>query len=104
MRSYRKNWIISYDICDPRRLRRVYRLCCDQATSLQNSVFWAEFSRKELENFIRQLETEIDSSEDDVRIYPVSDLSQLQLVGQSRLPLEMEGLVCKLPSFYQPAL
>lgn len=104
MRSYRKNWIISYDICDARRLRRVYRLCCDHATTLQNSIFWAEFSQKELKNFVGQLEIEIDSAEDDVRIYPVGRLSDLQIIGQSRLPEEMEVLTQKLPSLYQPAL
>lgn len=91
MRHYRNNWIICYDIGDARRLRRVYRLCCDHATTLQNSIFWAEFNPQELELFIALLEDIIDMEKDDVRIYPVGPLSQLQLFGQSRLPDEMQA-------------
>lgn len=91
MRHYRNNWIICYDICDARRLRRVYRLCCDHAATLQNSIFWAEFNQQELMRFISQIEEIIDTAKDDVRIYPVGPLSQLQLFGQSRLPDEMQA-------------
>ena len=91
MRHYRKNWIICYDICDARRLRRVYQLCCDEAVTLQNSIFWAEFTNKELAAFVKAIEAEIDTSEDDVRIYPVGAISRMQLFGQSRLPEEMQA-------------
>ena len=90
MRHYRKNWIISYDITDARRLRRVYRLCCDSAVTLQNSVFWAEFSQKELDHFIQEIQTLIDSTADSVKVLPVGTLNTLLLMGQSRLPQEME--------------
>lgn len=90
MRHYRKHWIISYDIGDARRLRRVYRLCCDNATTLQNSIFWAEFNHKELTEFLHTIEGLIDSEEDSVKVLPVGPLATLFLVGQSRLPEEME--------------
>lgn len=100
MRHYRKNWIISYDITDARRLRRVYRLCCDNAVTLQNSIFWAEFTSLELSEFLQALEEIIDSGADSVKVLPVGSLNTLFLVGQSRLPEEMESLTNRLGSGY----
>lgn len=96
MRHYRKNWIISYDIGNARRLRRVYRLCCDSAVTLQQSIFWAEFNNKELAEFLHTIEGLIDTQEDSVKVMPVGALSTLFLVGQSRLPEEMEDKTNRL--------
>jgi CRISPR associated protein Cas2. len=71
MRHYRKNWIISYDIRDARRLRRVYRLCCDSAVTLQQSIFWAEFSNKELTEFLHTIEALLTAKRTVLKYYPL---------------------------------
>jgi CRISPR-associated endonuclease Cas2 len=35
----RRNFIVTYDICDPKRLRKVFKLCKGYGIHLQYSVF-----------------------------------------------------------------
>lgn len=41
--------VISYDICDPKRLRKVYRTMCGHGDPLQYSVFRCDLSAIELQ-------------------------------------------------------
>lgn len=59
-------YIVAYDICDPRRLNRVYRLCRNYGDHLQKSVFECDLSKSEKAVFESQLSAVINNSEDQV--------------------------------------
>ena len=40
----RHTYIVSYDIADPKRLRKVFRVCQDYGNHLQYSVFECQFT------------------------------------------------------------
>lgn len=43
----RNVYLIAYDVCDPKRLRKAYRLMCGAGDPLQYSVFRCELSKVE---------------------------------------------------------
>jgi CRISPR-associated protein Cas2 len=51
----RSRYLVTYDIADPKRLRRVFRLMCGYGEHLQFSVFECDLSSRER----MQLETEL---------------------------------------------
>ena len=62
----RTNYIVSYDICDPKRLRRVHRACKDYGVPLQYSVFECDLTQRERMDLEHRLVELIDRSEDQV--------------------------------------
>ena len=83
--SRRTSWLICYDIANPRRLQRVHRTACRHATPLQYSVFHAVATRNEILTALRDIESHIDSRQDDVRAYPLLTAARPVIVGRSRL-------------------
>ena len=81
-----KHYIIAYDICDKKRLSKVHRLVKEYAMSLQHSVFIAPFSSILLHEMIGRLKEVIKTSQDDIRIYPLSDSHQPEIYGNRKLP------------------
>jgi CRISPR-associated protein Cas2 len=64
----RRVFIVSYDISDPRRLRRVYRTMRGYGQHLQLSVFACDLSPAERVRMIAALETAVDLDEDQILI------------------------------------
>lgn len=62
----RHTYVVTYDICDPKRLRRVYKLMLGWGDHLQLSVFQCELSHRELVELRIQLDRIIKPSEDQV--------------------------------------
>ena len=62
----RTNYIVTYDICDPKRLRRVFRTCKDYGLHLQLSVFECDLTPMEKVEFERKLGELINQDEDQV--------------------------------------
>ncbi len=62
----RKSYIVSYDICDPKRLRKVYRLLLGYGDRLQLSVFRCELNERELVELRTRLSNLIHHGEDQV--------------------------------------
>lgn len=62
----RTNYIVTYDIRDPKRLRRVFRACKDYGLHLQLSVFECDLTGAEKIDFESRLRGLIDSSEDQI--------------------------------------
>jgi CRISPR-associated protein Cas2 len=59
-----RNWyLICYDIRDPKRWRRCFKLLKGYGTSLQYSIFRCRLTKRELERLRWELETEL--AEDD---------------------------------------
>ena len=67
----KRSWIIAYDISDPKRLGRVYRLMCKRGIPQQRSVFRATMTTNEARRLLRELAALIDQHGDDVRMYPL---------------------------------
>ena len=64
----RTRYIISYDIANPRRLRRVHRKMKDYGTPVQYSVFLCDFSAPEKVLLIEALMPLLHQREDQVLI------------------------------------
>ena len=62
----RQTFIVSYDIADPKRLRRVYRLMRGWGDHIQLSVFRCELSARELVELRSSLVRVIHHAEDQV--------------------------------------
>jgi CRISPR-associated protein Cas2 len=64
--STRRNYIVTYDICDPKRLRHVFKTCRDFGRHLQYSVFECDLTNMEKAQFEQQLRTLINHDEDQI--------------------------------------
>lgn len=62
----RYTYIVSYDIADPKRLRRVFRACQDYGNHLQYSVFECDLSSTERVELETKLGSIIHHGEDQV--------------------------------------
>ncbi|GAB4534848.1 MAG: CRISPR-associated endonuclease Cas2 [Thermodesulfovibrionia bacterium] len=81
------NYLVCYDIREPRRLRRVFGFTKRYGLHLQYSVFYCRFTWQELQRFKLQLRELIDDKEDDIRIYPLPEKIRLIVMGcGDRLP------------------
>ena len=65
------DFLICYDITDPKRLARMARYLEQIAVRVQYSVFLYRGDRAEVERLADKLDTWIDPEVDDVRIYRV---------------------------------
>ena len=62
----RKVYLVTYDICDPRRLRKVFKTMCDYGDHLQYSVFRCELSQRTLVELGADLHGIIHHEEDQI--------------------------------------
>ena len=62
----RQAFLVSYDIADPRRLRKVYRVLRGYGDAVQLSVFRCELDRRELVELRRDLAAVVHTGEDQV--------------------------------------
>ncbi len=67
----RHTYIICYDICDDKRLRKVYELMRGYGDHLQYSVFQCELSEKEVIELKGRLTDKIKHDEDQVLFIPL---------------------------------
>lgn len=81
-----RNWLIAYDIADPRRLGRVYRYLCKHAVPVQYSVFTTRCASMKLGLIRVGLAEIVNADEDDVRMYPVPEPAHLTVYGRKALP------------------
>ena len=80
------HYIIAYDISNPKRLRKVHRVVKEYAMSLQHSVFIAPFDSILLNEMVQRLNDIIKPSQDDIRIYPLSNSNVPEIYGNRKLP------------------
>lgn len=62
----RHTYVVTYDICDPKRLRKVYKLMLGWGEHLQLSVFQCELNQRELVELRVELSRLIRPTEDQV--------------------------------------
>jgi CRISPR-associated protein Cas2 len=91
----RSQYLVCYDIADPRRLGKVHRYLKGEALPLQYSVFLASLTWPELETMKGELARLIEATADDVRIYPLPSGDVIQAFGLGdRVP---EGIAVHIP-------
>ncbi len=69
MSSHAKKFLVCYDICNPKRLRKVHKAIRDWGTPIQYSVFLVELKPEELTTLTDTLNGFINVSEDKVNFY-----------------------------------
>ena len=79
-------YLITYDICQPKRLQRVHRLLKKQGLPVQYSVFSVVLSKIQLLRLIKLIKQLIDEREDDVRCYSLPRSIQCITVGRQFFP------------------
>lgn len=84
------NWLVTYDIADPRRLARLFKFLKKQGIPVQYSVFLVEASAAKMGNLIVQIAKIVDKDEDDVRAYRLPERTWKVTLGTSILP---EGIM-----------
>jgi CRISPR-associated protein Cas2 len=84
------NWILCYDISDPKRLSRIHRYVTKIAIPMQYSVFLMQASHAELDEIMIELGALINEKEDDIRIYPLHKKPKKYTIG---MHLFTEGIM-----------
>jgi len=82
-KDHTREYIISYDIADPKRLGRIHRMIKRLAMPLQYSVFYTRMSERQRDKLTDLLENKINPKEDDIRIYPLPNGYNVQYLGQN---------------------
>lgn len=82
----RHAYIVTYDVCEPNRLRRVYKYLLGQGEHIQLSVFRCELNDIELIQLRSELARLIHDSEDQVLL---ASLGPVQ--GRARTAIESIG-------------
>jgi len=80
----RHTYIVCYDIADPKRLRRVFKVCKDFGQHLQFSVFECDLTASEKLVFEERLLAEINREEDQVlfiRFGPAEQRGQREITA-----------------------
>lgn len=68
-----ETWLVAYDICDARRLRKVAQTCEDFGARRQYSVFICRLTPLRLVNFKARLYDIVDLERDQVLFIPLCD-------------------------------
>lgn len=94
----RQAYIVTYDICDPKRLRRVYKLMRGWGEHLQLSVFRCELNKRELIEVRAGLATLIHHDEDQVLFVDIGPVEgrgsvSISALGKPYQPPERRALV-----------
>lgn len=87
--NQKKNWLIAYDIADPRRLGRIHRRLLKYALPVQYSLFLYNGSTLDVDKLMDELAKLMEAREDDLRAYPLPTNAEIHMIGQSGLPGNM---------------
>ncbi len=90
----RPGWyMMAYDITDPKRLAKVYRILKKEGILVQKSVFFVKGTEQRIEKLLDRLATVIRAREDDIRAYPVTHPRDVWTTGGplSSFPLVQPG-------------
>lgn len=94
----RHAYVVTYDICDPKRLRKVYKLMLGWGEHLQLSVFQCELNQREVVELRVELERIIANNEDQVLFVNLGVAegrasSAIQALGRPYVDLERVAVV-----------
>jgi CRISPR-associated protein Cas2 len=83
-------WLVCYDIAEPRRLARVWRVVREFGVPVQYSVFWARLNGPGLNAALAEVALRINPRADDVRFYPLPENVRITGIGRDVLPLGVD--------------
>ncbi|MDP2811895.1 MAG: CRISPR-associated endonuclease Cas2 [Rhodocyclaceae bacterium] len=88
------DYVICYDISNPKRLGRLHRFLKKRAVPLQYSVFLFSGDDRKLDRCLAGAEKLIDGKEDDLRAYPLPARGFKARLGRPALPegIQWSGL------------
>jgi CRISPR-associated protein Cas2 len=81
-----REYIICYDITDPRRLGRIHRALKKKALPVQYSVFLFSGTPEQLDQCLARLEALMNPDTDDIRAYPLPQRGLRLALGPGALP------------------
>jgi len=81
-----RQFLICYDIADPKRLARVHKYLSARAFPVQYSVFSVRTTARRVDAMLDDLNRIINSREDDLRAYTLSDRTKHTSLGRQILP------------------
>jgi CRISPR-associated protein Cas2 len=86
-------YIVTYDICNDKRLRAVFRLMTGYGDHMQYSVFRCELSDREKVELIEKLSDVMKHDEDQVLFFPLGPAGgdrerDIRAVGKAYAPIE----------------
>ncbi len=90
----KRNYLVGYDISDPKRLRKVANVVSGFGSRVQYSFFHCVLSKKQVEKMKNMLRKEIEDEEDQVLILPITEkqLQEMEFLGY-KVNLEAEGII-----------
>jgi len=77
----RIKYLICYDICHPKRLRKVHRCIRDWGMPIQYSVFEVTVYAQQLEKLLNDLKAMIDNTEDKINVYQLGQQTERRTLG-----------------------
>jgi CRISPR-associated protein Cas2 len=80
------DYIVAYDITDPKRLTRLHRYLRTIAIAIQYSIFYLKCDERQLERLLKPADDIIDSRVDDFRCYPLPERGLKIRLGRATLP------------------
>ncbi len=81
-----KAWLVAYDICEPRRLRRVHKHLRKEGVPAQYSAFTVEADDVQIEQLLAKLKALIDERVDDLRAYHLPASCTVWSLGSQQWP------------------
>ncbi|RMD84620.1 MAG: CRISPR-associated endonuclease Cas2 [Lentisphaerae bacterium] len=81
-------YLVAYDICDPKRLKKVAKVCEDFGIRVEKSVFECDLAPNDFNELWRRLHSVIDEDEDAVVAYRIcqSCAATVESMGQIERP------------------
>ena len=94
----RQAYIVTYDVCNPRRLRKVFKTMIGYGDHLQLSVFRCELSPRELVELRAKLASAIHHNEDQVLFVDIGPVEgrgagSITALGKPYAPPERRAVV-----------
>jgi CRISPR-associated endonuclease Cas2 len=80
------DYLIAYDITQPRRLAKVYRHLLKNAVPIEYSVFYATVDERRIDVIMAEAASMIDPKTDDLRCYPLPQRGLKIRLGRATLP------------------
>lgn len=89
----KKSWyLLSYDICHEKRLRKFHYRLSKHGLALQKSVFLIEADEPQIRQIIDLVEKYTHTQEDDVRLYPIAHPKEIWSAGVQQQAFQGLGI------------
>jgi CRISPR-associated protein Cas2 len=87
--------MVTYDITDPKRLRRLHKFLKEFGLNTQKSVFECDIDDDALKKIRRYCKENLDLDEDSVRIYKICSrcINKVELSGQGMKITQLDYMV-----------